>query len=538
MKVLLVTSPAPERSPFGTSEKRPPLGLGYLISVLREAEHEVLFLDLYLQPDDFWERGYLGENGIEMVGVYANTICFNETLRVLEGVEAARRHGEWSGKIVVGGPHTTVAAQTIPSFVDHVVQGEGELAIMDVLEGEASGRIIRRCRVSELDKLPAPAWDVFAELPYDYSCPWFGARPVFTLNTSRGCPFTCSFCSVESIWGRTYTTHSPQWIVDQIKHLIDNYGARGIYFREDNFAVQRKRVKAFCQLLQEQQLEIEWACETRADHLDRDLIQTMWDAGCRAYYVGVEHASQRILDRLDKHIKLDKVREMFRICKDVGIATYASLITGVPDETFDDVRQLMKFVNVDLKPDHFYISVFVGIPGSLLYRETLESGEYEYIDERGLVYVKGHNTRMKIFNGDDPNRLIDVEDHRVPFVQEVNKLKDTILERMARFVARWRQQDKLLGIYGAGLQTQRLFDQIDFCGNRIIGFYDRCAGEKIDDFRVYPVYLPERLEQEPPEVLLISLTKALYPVWDALRHLECRGVEIVPLYLPDEPWVV
>ena len=111
----------------------------------------------------------------------------------------------WNGKIIAGGPHTSVAPDTIPDYVDYVVQGEGEVAILDIIENVPKERIIRKERIKNLDSLPFQPWDLFTEMPYDLSCPWLDIQPIFTMNTSRGCPFQCSFCSVHSVWGKECT---------------------------------------------------------------------------------------------------------------------------------------------------------------------------------------------------------------------------------------------------------------------------------------------------------------------------------------------
>ncbi|GAG83593.1 unnamed protein product [marine sediment metagenome] len=202
MKVLLTTSAAPAQSPFSTAEKRIPLGIGFLISVLRNAGHKVSFIDNYLRPTDFLEGSYIEENGFDFIGIYANTICFRDTLRMLYKLEHLRCTRRWGGKIIVGGPHTAVAAHTIPDFVDYIVQGEGEQAILDIVDGKVTERIVSYPRVENLNVLPMPAWDYFVNLPYNWSVDFFQDKPVFTMNTSRGCPFGCTFCSVGSIWGR------------------------------------------------------------------------------------------------------------------------------------------------------------------------------------------------------------------------------------------------------------------------------------------------------------------------------------------------
>jgi len=404
-RILLTTSAAPIQSPFSTNEKRPPIGIGFLISVLRNAGHKVFFIDNYLQTNNFLDTDYLQENEIDYVGIYANTICFRDTLRMVHKLEHLRKMRRWNGKIIIGGPHTTVACHTIPDFVDYIVQGEGEQAILDIVEGKVTQKIVCYPRIENLDVLPMPAWDYFAKLPYNWSMPWFEHGPVFTMNTSRGCPFNCTFCSVQSIWGRKYTYFSAERIVADIECLIETYGVKGIYFREDNFTLNRQRLERFCELLIAKNFNIQWACESRVSTLDREIVELMVRAGLCGFYFGVESGSQRILDMLEKNITVQQIKDAFKLCHEFNVKAAASVIVGVPNEQESDLCQtnnLLKQIN----PTVIWPNIFVGIPDSKLYRYVLNNRLYEYIDDRGLVYLQGHNSKVKHYYGADSNAYI------------------------------------------------------------------------------------------------------------------------------------
>ncbi|WP_347272951.1 glycosyltransferase [Candidatus Kuenenia sp.] len=419
-RVLLTTSAAPSQSPFSTVEKRPPIGLGFLISVLRNAGHEVFFIDNYLQPNNFLETDYLQRNKIDYVGIYANTICYRDTLRMFYKLDYLRRTGKWRGKIMVGGPHTTVALHTIPDFVDYIVQGEGERAILDIVEDKVKDRVVRYPTIKNLDELPMPAWDYFIRQPYKWGVEWFKETPVFTLNTSRGCPFKCTFCSVGSIWGKQYTYFSAERIVSDIEYLIKNYGAKGIYFREDNFTLNKKRLTTFCNLLIEKKINIPWACETRVNTIDREIVELMHSAGARAFYFGVESGSQKVLDFFKKDITIEQTRNAFNLCHEFGIKTAASVIVGVPTETEDDIVQTIRLVE-EIKPTVTWYNVFVGIPDSELYQYVKKNKLYEFADDRGLLYLKGHNERVRRFYGNQWNAYIpiDIDNPKISVVMSV-----------------------------------------------------------------------------------------------------------------------
>ena len=427
MNIIFTTSAAPQKSPFFTNEKRPPLGLGSLISVTRNEGHKVFFNDNYLKPSNFIEEGFLQKNNIDFLAIHANTICYRDSLRMFNEIENLRKKDLWNGKIIVGGPHTSVALKTIPEFVDYVVQGEGERAILKIINSEVGGRVLSEERIKDLDSLPFQPWDIFGKLPYDYTCPWIDVEPIFTMNTSRGCPYNCSFCSVGSIWGKQYTYFSTDRIIAEIEYLIKKFGAKGIYFREDNFTLNLKRTEEFCEKLLKKNIRIHWACETRVDNLSEKLIELMSTAGCKAFYLGVESGSQKILDNIKKQITVEQIENAIDWCKKYNVRTYCSLITGFPGETYKDYL-ITKRLMSKTKPYLYSLNVFVGIPYSSLYKYVLSNNLYEYIDDIGLVYPPGYDIKTKFFYGMDSKSLVDYQFNRrtgydKKLLRELNKIK-------------------------------------------------------------------------------------------------------------------
>lgn len=415
MNILFTTSAAPQKSPFFTREKRPPLGLGSLMSIVRNAGHNVFFIDNYLKPSNFLEEGYLQAKKLDFLAIHANTICYRDTLRMFNKINSLRKNGMWGGKIIVGGPHTSVALDTIPDFVDYIVQGEGEIAILEIIDGKANDRIIKNDRMIDLDSLPFQPWDIFSKLPYDFSCDWMDVKRVFTLNTSRGCPYECTFCSVNSIWSKSYRYYSTERIISEIEYLIENYNAKGIYFREDHFTLNNKRTEEFCNEMIKRNINVSWACETRVDRITEDLAQLMSEARCKAVYLGVESGSQRILDNLKKGISVEQIEKSVNWFKKFNIRVYCSLIIGTPGESYEDYK-LTKKLMLKLKPYSHAYGVFVGIPDSPLYKEVLENKSYEYIDDIGLLYLPGYDIKAKFFYNISSNALVDYTfKQRTPF---------------------------------------------------------------------------------------------------------------------------
>lgn len=348
MKVALLTAKPNWRGRvdghrFSVAEKRMPHGIGFLYAVLKQAGFDVDVFDRYC-GDTRWPRD--GWASYDFLGLYTTTICSKDIDRILRKARARR--------IAVGGPHAHLFPERIPGNVDHIVQGEAENIIVDLVQGRIDQRIVVPDRLSsgDLDALPRYPYELFYREHhdlYDWSFIFHPARPMFTMNTSRGCPFDCSFCSVKRIWGRKLTAMSVDRVLRDIEY-IQSLGARAIYFREDNFTTNRSRLLEMCERLIRIDSGVVWACETRVDSLDPEVMTLMRRAGCVGLYTGVEHLSQRMLDILNKKITVEQIIEFFDNARARGIFTHAAFITEHPQETDADRRESRRLLEV-IRPD-------------------------------------------------------------------------------------------------------------------------------------------------------------------------------------------
>jgi radical SAM superfamily enzyme YgiQ (UPF0313 family) len=399
MKILLIAPPVTEPSSFSTLEKTPPLGIGYLIEVLRQEGHEVIFKDLYLNPGLLNEiESILHRDSVELLGVSMNTICYSGGMAIIELAQKLREKKAWFGKIAVGGPHSSVFPETIPEYVDHICKGEGEETIKAIANGDYLPRVLDGIKIQNLDDLPFVPYHEFISSPYHFSNQWINKNKVFTLSTSRGCPFSCQFCSVSSVWGNRYRFQSAERIIEEIIKLKTDYNAQGIYFREDNFTLNRKRLVRFCELLLCKGVKLPWICETRASTLNEEIVKLMAKAGCRGFYVGAESGSQRVLDYMKKGITLEQVENVVNWSRKAGIRCYLSFVLGVPTETDEERHKTLIFIN-RLKPYSYSLGIFAGIPFSPFYWSLLEHGDYGLITSSGIIYQKNHNQILEQFVG-------------------------------------------------------------------------------------------------------------------------------------------
>jgi radical SAM superfamily enzyme YgiQ (UPF0313 family) len=193
------------------------------------------------------------------------------------------------------------------------------------------------------------------------------------LTTSRGCAYKCGYCSAASTWTRKVRTHSVDRAIAEIREIVEKYGTRTIYFWDDSFTVNRKRILELCQALLDSKLDILWSCTTRVDLVDDDLLAAMKLAGCVRIDLGVESGSDRILKLIDKGITVEKIKWAVDLIHKHKIQISAFFMAGFPEETEEDLvqtRELMKSLGVET----MCLSIFTPYPDTALYDKAHSLG--------------------------------------------------------------------------------------------------------------------------------------------------------------------
>jgi radical SAM superfamily enzyme YgiQ (UPF0313 family) len=189
-----------------------------------------------------------------------------------------------------------------------------------------------------------------------------------TIFSSRGCPFSCSFCSSREIFGNQLRFRTPQRVVDELQYLYDNYKIDCFYILDDTFTVNKKHVEGFCRELEKRRLKLIWGCETRVDLVDEDTFSLMRRSGCVQVDFGIESGSQKVLDILKKGIYVEDIRKAFAITKKVGLRTFANIMINNPGENLEDIKKTEELVK-ESNPDISTVWITTPYPGTQIYND-------------------------------------------------------------------------------------------------------------------------------------------------------------------------
>jgi len=415
-----------------------PLGLCYIASVLEKNGFEVVIIDAPLEGlenlMDFDEsRKYMGlsydelSKKIEKISpdIVGITVPFSTQIDSAHRVALTVKSVDRDIIVIMGGHHPTIRPTECLSrgSIDFVVIGEGEYTTLELIQklrrckksvdkcefkdikGIAyieSGKTIitdRRPLIKDLDSLPFPARHLLDMGGYfEVSKHYFSSRRLSkywtTMITSRGCPYNCVFCSVDQMMGRTWRGRSPENVVDEIEHLVNEYDIEEIAFEDDSMTLDRKRMEHICNLIIARGLKIEWYTPNgiRADTLDGVLLIKMKESGCKGIIVAPESGNQRVVNEIiGKKLDLKKVEEVVRICKKIGIKVGCFFMIGLVGETKKDFKDTLNF-SIKLRNIGAYCGISPSIAFPLyetrLYKQAKEGGYLKLPDGKDFETVQ------------------------------------------------------------------------------------------------------------------------------------------------------
>jgi radical SAM superfamily enzyme YgiQ (UPF0313 family) len=338
MKVCLI-NPGLEQA-----SEAPPLNLAILASYLLEHGHEVKIVDM-LSGDYF--PNIIEQFKPDFVGVTGTTPVVPYTYRV---ADFCREKGIFT---IIGGVHPSILPNEAAKHADAVVVGEGETALLDIINNKKRG-IIQGEALKDINILPIPSYeslnmDFYLSILQRQEMCFCSFAPrdfkVAAIVTSRGCPYSCTFCH-NSYRDLPYRYRSPENVVKEVKHLIDNFGVNAVFFCDDNFFVNEPRVKKICELFKSTGIskQIIWGANGRVNNINKNILQLVKDVNCKQVTFGWESGSQKTLDSLNKQTTVDQNHKSIEMCNEIGINAAGTFMIGNPNERIEDLEKTKKFI--------------------------------------------------------------------------------------------------------------------------------------------------------------------------------------------------
>jgi radical SAM superfamily enzyme YgiQ (UPF0313 family) len=409
-----------------------PIWLSYAAGVLTQY-HEVKLIDAVAKGWSLNDvRLNINNFHPDIIVIDTNFASLNNDLKVAKSIK-----DETNAIIIFVGPPVSQFTEKIlqSGYVDIVARYEYDYTLLEIADMLERGELVldkikgisyvkdgqvkhnpnREFLSSEdLDKIPfvSKVYKKYLNIrDYFLSSSLY---PVVQIFTGRGCPFKCTFCSwPRTLMGHKYRMRSISNVLDEIEWIAENLKeVKEVFFEDDTFTVNKKRVLEFCKEYKERGLDIAWACNARAD-LDHETMKAMKKAGCRLVIVGYESGSDEILRNIKKGITTQQIREFAKNARKAGLLVHGDFIVGLPGETRETIEMTKKLIK-EIKPDILQVQVATPIPGTEF---------YQWCKENGYLII------------DDPNEYLDKDGHQKAVVsypwlsaEKIVKAVDEILK--------------------------------------------------------------------------------------------------------------
>ncbi len=418
MKILFTHGYFLSEDPKELQIMRPyvPLGILYISAFLEKHGYENdVFDSTFSTLEKLKEQ--LIETSPNVVAIYTNLMTKLNVLKIIKYIktEPLLRNT----KIILGGPEVRNHTQNFLNYgADFIIIGEGEETTLELInaikiadaptqlsmtissiKGLAyieNGKVIttpERSLIKDINVLPFPAREKIDFKPYLNGWKIHHGYSMMSVNTMRGCPYTCKWCS-RAVYGGTYRRRSPQLVAQEMKHIKDTYNPDMIWFVDDVFTIHHKWLTEFAAEVKKQDAIIPYEIISRADRLNEEVIKTLKASGCFRVWVGAESGSQKIIDAMDRRVDVMQTREMIRLAKQHGLEAGTFIMLGYPGETKQDIKETIEHL-VQSNPSQYTITVAYPIKGTELYNEVKneflnQQLEWETSTDRDIDFKRTH----------------------------------------------------------------------------------------------------------------------------------------------------
>ncbi len=387
------------------------LAMPLLGTILKNKGHEV---EIFLE-----EQGKIDENALKNADVVMISTITPTAKRAYKIAQQVKE--KYKKIVIMGGPHVSFLPEEALNFADFVIRGEGEKAIVKLIEQlestkpnfssvpnlsyKLNGKIYHNPMDKDwidLDTLPIPDFSLVKNFNSD-------KIKIYPISTSRGCPFGCIFCSVIALFGRKYRFRNKDLILEELKNIKKG---QHVFFYDDNFVADKNRTKELLEDMIRHNFKGEWSTQVRIDiYKDKELLYFMKKSKCILVYVGIESINPETLKFYKKGITKKEIEEGIKTLHNFGIKIHGMFVIGADTDTKESILATLRFAK-EINLDSVQFLILTPIPGTKLFEDFLNNGrifttDWELYDGHHVVfYPKNlsplelqelHNTLFKDF---------------------------------------------------------------------------------------------------------------------------------------------
>lgn len=417
----------------------PPLGIAYLAGILKKYKYSYDVIDSVgesievmrpFERIDAQVHGLLNEEIIEKIPpdtdvIGISSMFANDWIYIKELIQLCGKHFP-QATIILGGEYPTADYKYILENyhdVDACVLGEGEQTILELLSRleekqsfkdiagiacRVKGQVVKtvpRTRIKDLEEIPWPDWSKIPIREYMRISGSFYAAEERSMPMlgSRGCPYSCTFCSSPNMWTTRWVSRDIDNLIAEMKHYVNEYGAKHIRFFDLTAIINKKWTIEFCERLIKEDLDITWSLPvgTRTEAVDHNLLSLLKRSGCLSMDLSAESGSPETLKRIKKRLSVGHILGIIRSGSQLDFKIRVNVIFVLPGQTKKEAWQSFFFV---LKAAFFGASdlacmQFAPYPGSELFDQLKKEKKLELKsnEEYELYLFQNINNSLKTF---------------------------------------------------------------------------------------------------------------------------------------------
>ncbi len=389
----------------------PPLGILYISAYLKRQGFAVGVFDSTFRTMNGFKNLITSERP-SIVGIYTNMMTKRNVLEMVRLCKEAKL------KVVLGGPEPPYyAADYLQRGADVIVKGEGELTLAELIPHLARSGTVQLESIQGIafldgdgklvETLPRPFIPDLSANPWPdreaidipmYMKTWkdhHGKSSVSVIQ-ARGCPYTCRWCS-HSVYGNSHRRRTPEDAADEVLWIKEHYNPDLIWYADDVFTINSRWFFQYADALKQRGVRIPFECISRADRLNEEVVKTLADMGCYRLWNGSESGSQRVLDAMDRKVKVKDVQEKTHLLQRYGIETGMFIMLGYDGETIQDLEETVEHLKIS-NPDIFLTTVAYPIKGTAYYAEVesrvLSEKSWDERSDRDLTVAGRYSRRF------------------------------------------------------------------------------------------------------------------------------------------------